>query len=125
MAIWHKNYINTADRPDADAKPRREGRPASGTFAMLNASSAHSASIAHRHDRLAGLGRLAMRLATWPARVVAARRTLSQLAGLSEHELSDIGLTRQDLVDFTARPLDEDPTPHLSRARASRARLCH
>jgi hypothetical protein len=44
------------------------------------------------------------------------------LASLSEYELRDVGLTRQDLVDFTARPLDEDPTPHLNRARISRAR---
>jgi uncharacterized protein YjiS (DUF1127 family) len=60
--------------------------------------------------------------ALWPARVVAARRTLAQLSGLSEYELRDIGLSRQDLVDFTARPLDEDPTPHLARSRAARKR---
>jgi uncharacterized protein YjiS (DUF1127 family) len=62
------------------------------------------------------------RVALWPARVIEARRTLSQLAALSEYELRDVGLTRQDLVDLTARPLDEDPTPHLNRARISRAR---
>jgi uncharacterized protein YjiS (DUF1127 family) len=63
-----------------------------------------------------------MRALLWPARVVTARRTLTQLAGLSEYELRDIGLSRQDLVDFTARPLDEDPTPHLARSRSERAR---
>jgi uncharacterized protein YjiS (DUF1127 family) len=62
------------------------------------------------------------RVALWPAHVVAARQTLAQLSGLNEYELRDIGLTRQDLVDITARPLDEDPTPHLNRARISRAR---
>jgi uncharacterized protein YjiS (DUF1127 family) len=64
----------------------------------------------------------AARVALWPAHVIAARRTLAQLASLSEYELRDVGLTRQDLVDFTARPLDEDPTPHLNEARVSRAR---
>jgi uncharacterized protein YjiS (DUF1127 family) len=65
---------------------------------------------------------MAARIALWPARVIAARRTLAQLASLSEYELRDVGLTRQDLVDLTARPLDEDPTPHLNRARISRVR---
>jgi uncharacterized protein YjiS (DUF1127 family) len=69
------------------------------------------------------LGGAIMRALLWPARVVMARRTLAQLAGLSEYELRDIGLSRQDLVDFTARPLDEDPTPHLARSRAARARM--
>ncbi|MGA2791957.1 MAG: DUF1127 domain-containing protein [Roseiarcus sp.] len=68
------------------------------------------------------LGAAIVRALLWPARVMAARRTLAQLAGLSEYELRDIGLSRQDLVDFTARPLDEDPTPHLARSRAARAR---
>jgi uncharacterized protein YjiS (DUF1127 family) len=77
----------------------------------------------HSQVRLArALGAAVVRVLLWPARVVAARRTLAQLAGLSEYELRDIGLSRQDLVDFTARPLDEDPTPHLVRSRAARAR---
>jgi uncharacterized protein YjiS (DUF1127 family) len=65
---------------------------------------------------------LAKRVALWPVHVVAARRTLAQLAALSEYELRDVGLTRQDLLDLTARPLDEDLTPHLNRARFSRTR---
>ena len=65
---------------------------------------------------------LAKRVALWPVHVVAARRTLAQLAALSDYELRDVGLVRQDLVDLTARALDEDPTPHLNRARISRAR---
>jgi uncharacterized protein YjiS (DUF1127 family) len=68
------------------------------------------------------LGAAIIRALLWPARVMAARRTLAQLAGLSEYELRDIGLSRQDLVDLTARPLDEDPTPHLARSRAARER---
>jgi uncharacterized protein YjiS (DUF1127 family) len=68
------------------------------------------------------LGAAVLRALFWPSRVIAARRTLAQLAGLSEYELRDIGLSRQDLVDFTARPLDEDPTPHLARSRAARVR---
>ena len=74
---------------------------------------------------LSTLGSAALRALLWPARVVAARRTLAQLASLSEYELRDIGLSRQDLVDFTARPLDEDPTPHLADSRAARAQAAH
>jgi uncharacterized protein YjiS (DUF1127 family) len=81
-----------------------------------NPSSFGRASLA---DRFASI---ASRVALWPAHVIAARRTLAQLSSLSEYELRDVGLTRQDLVDLTARPLDEDPTPHLNRARISRAR---
>jgi uncharacterized protein YjiS (DUF1127 family) len=44
------------------------------------------------------------RIALWPVHVIEARRTLAQLAALSDYELRDVGLTRQDLVDITARP---------------------
>ena len=74
---------------------------------------------------LAAFGASALRALMWPVRVIEARRTLAQLASLSEYELRDIGLSRQDLVDFTARPLDEDPTPHLADSRAARARAAH
>jgi hypothetical protein len=59
---------------------------------------------------LAALGAGALRAVMWPLRVIEARRTLEQLAGLS---------------DFTARPLDEDPTPHLADSRAARARAAY
>jgi uncharacterized protein YjiS (DUF1127 family) len=73
-------------------------------------------------SRVAAFGAAVRRAALWPARVIEARRTLNALAGLSRTELRDIGLSPQDLVDFTARPLDEDPTPHLERSRAAKAR---
>jgi hypothetical protein len=41
---------------------------------------------------------------------------------MSEYELRDIGLTRQDVVDATALPLDSDPSPLLVRRRAARER---
>ena len=59
---------------------------------------------------------------SWPARVVAARRTMTQLARMSEYELRDIGLTRQDLSDASALPLDADPSALLARRRAARER---
>jgi uncharacterized protein YjiS (DUF1127 family) len=62
------------------------------------------------------------RALTWPARVVAARQTMGQLARMSEYELRDIGLTRQDLSDATALPLDVDPSALLARRRAARER---
>jgi uncharacterized protein YjiS (DUF1127 family) len=58
----------------------------------------------------------------WPARVAAARRTIRELARMSEYELRDIGLSRQDLFDSTALPLDADPSGLLGRRRAARVR---
>jgi uncharacterized protein YjiS (DUF1127 family) len=58
------------------------------------------------------------RVVAWPARVIAARRVVGALSGMSDRELSDIGLARQDLRDASALPLDADP----SRLFADRAR---
>ena len=77
------------------------------------ASFTHSAS--HAADAL-------WRILSWPARVSAARRTMSELARMSEYELRDIGLTRSDLNDATALPLDADPSGLLVRRRAWRER---
>jgi uncharacterized protein YjiS (DUF1127 family) len=65
------------------------------------------------------------RALAWPARVIEARRTLATLAALSDHELRDIGLIRQDIADLTALAADEDPTARLARARAGRAWQSH
>lgn len=62
------------------------------------------------------------RALSWPARVGHARRTMTQLARMSEHELRDIGLSRQDVSDATALRIDEDPTALLVRRRAGRER---
>ena len=93
----------------------------------MNASAAPCPDLqgfGRRPDRTAleTLAALAARVVLWPIRVMEARRTLSQLAGLSDYELRDVGLIRQDLANLTARPLDEDPTPYLTSARISRAR---
>ena len=75
------------------------------------ASFTHSAS--HAADAL-------WRVLSWPARVSAARRTMSELSRMSEYELRDIGLTRSDLNDATALPLDADPSGLLVRRRSWR-----
>ena len=62
------------------------------------------------------------RVLTWPARVGAARRTMADLARMSEFELRDIGLTRADVNDATALPLDADPSRLLVKRRAWRER---
>jgi len=63
------------------------------------------------------------RAMAWPGRVGAARRTMHELSRMSDYELRDIGLTRQDLSDASALPLDSDPSALLVRRRAGRARL--
>ena len=54
------------------------------------------------------------RLILWPARLLAARAALAQLANLDARELADIGLSRSDLRDATALRRDADPTQFLA-----------
>ena len=60
------------------------------------------------------------RVLSWPARVAQARRTMAQLARMSDVEMRDIGLVRQDVVDESALRLDIDPRAPLGRRRAGR-----
>jgi uncharacterized protein YjiS (DUF1127 family) len=50
------------------------------------------------------------RFVSWPFRVAAARAAMRELAAMSDRELADIRLTRQDLRDASALSLDDDPT---------------
>ncbi len=51
------------------------------------------------------------------------RRALYRLGEMSDHELSDIGLTRSDLYAVEGGPLSIDPTARLGAlARANRER---
>jgi uncharacterized protein YjiS (DUF1127 family) len=75
-----------------------------------------------RHSDFSAMVRRAL---SWPARVVEARRTMAQLAQMSDRELSDIGLLRSDLADVSALPRGEDPGERLARARAVRAWYGH
>jgi uncharacterized protein YjiS (DUF1127 family) len=61
------------------------------------------------------------RLALWPFRVAAARAAMRQLAGMSDRELADIRLTRQDLRDASALALSEDPSRVLAMRIRERA----
>lgn len=72
---------------------------------------------------LRSAGALAMHVLTWPSRFVAARAVMNRLGAMSDHELRDIGLTRQDLRDATALVPDEDPTRLLAGRAASRTRF--
>lgn len=62
------------------------------------------------------------RALAWPLRVMEARRIMLQLGRLGEHELRDIGLTRSDLQDVGALPLDADPSLLLRRRADERRR---
>lgn len=62
------------------------------------------------------------RLLLWFPRLLAARRDFDVLAGMSERELKDIGLTRADVGDITALPSDASPTEFLA-ARIEERRL--
>jgi uncharacterized protein YjiS (DUF1127 family) len=60
------------------------------------------------------------RALSWPARFVAARAALSQLAGMSDVELRDIGLVRQDVVDIGALRRDASRSASAERRAAPR-----
>ena len=63
------------------------------------------------------------RVLAWPIRVSEARAAMRQLGSMSEHELKDIGLTRQDLRDATGLVIDDDPTQLLAKRAAERSRI--
>jgi uncharacterized protein YjiS (DUF1127 family) len=103
---------------DGTASPRRreQGR-AAGPQAVPAAWQRPSAG--HLVARFA-------RLVSYPLRVIAAQRELEELGRMNEHELKDIGLTRQDLGDVTALPFDASPTEFLAARIDERycARAC-
>ena len=56
----------------------------------------------------------------WPLRALENRRLLDGMGAMSDHELRDIGLTRNDLRDATALPADREPGLFLAARAASR-----
>ena len=62
------------------------------------------------------------RALSWPSRISAARRAMRQLARMSDYELRDIGLVRQDIVDASMLDPADDPSAMLARRRVSRER---
>jgi uncharacterized protein YjiS (DUF1127 family) len=69
--------------------------------------------------RLAGA---AMALVRLPARIMAIRRDMALLGAMSDGELSDIGLMRQDLWDASLLPFGTHPGALLSERVESRKR---
>jgi uncharacterized protein YjiS (DUF1127 family) len=76
---------------------------------------------------LAGLSRAAAATLTgidavlmWPFRASENRRLVETLGAMSDHDLRDIGLTRHDLRDTLALPLDRDAGAFLADRRSSR-----
>jgi uncharacterized protein YjiS (DUF1127 family) len=66
--------------------------------------------------------RAAVRILAWPAQAWRVRQEYALLAGMSEHELRDIGLSRQDVVDVSAYKVGEDPTLMLAKRAEERRR---
>lgn len=63
----------------------------------------------------------------YPIRFYQARRDIAQLAAMDDTQLRDIGLTRFDVANAAALPLDRNPTEALSNVVAERRRntRCH
>jgi uncharacterized protein YjiS (DUF1127 family) len=62
------------------------------------------------------------RALSWPARISAERLAMGELARMSDYELSDIGLVRQDVVDASALRLDADRSAIRAGRRLARER---
>ena len=56
----------------------------------------------------------------WPLRALEHRRLLDGMGAMNDHELRDVGLTRQDLRDATALPAGRDPGLLLAARAAGR-----
>ncbi|MDX7953044.1 DUF1127 domain-containing protein [Lichenihabitans sp. Uapishka_5] len=67
------------------------------------------------------LGRVAI-LLSLPGRVAAVRRDMALLGRMTPAELSDIGLSRQDVSDAATLPLWQSPGTLLTRRAAERRR---
>ena len=59
-------------------------------------------------------------LVLWPARVAAARKTLRSVSTMSDYELRDIGLTRQDVLDASCLGAAQDPGALFTRRVAEK-----
>ena len=84
-------------------------RPTTGDRALAGLSRAAAAA-------LTGIDAVLM----WPFRASENRRLMETLSAMSDHDLRDIGLTRHDLRDMMALPLDRDAGAFLAARRSSR-----
>jgi uncharacterized protein YjiS (DUF1127 family) len=66
--------------------------------------------------------RLVWQIVAWPVQAWRIRQEYAVLAGMSEHELRDIGLSRQDVIDASAYKAGEDPTQMLATRAEERRR---
>ena len=72
---------------------------------------------------LATVGKVVANLLLAPFHLFDERQLRSTLAQMNDHELADIGLSRQDIADATALPLTSEAGSFLSgRAGARRRR---
>lgn len=90
--------------------------------------SAFAPRAAHPSDRtrtptLAVLGRIGWSVLSWPSRAYEHRRLLHAMAGMSDHELSDVGLARQDLLDAVTLPITGEVGSFLAARSAERRHL--
>ena len=84
-------------------------RPTTGDRALAGLSRAAAAA-------LTGIDAVLM----WPFRASENRRLMETLSAMSDHDLRDIGLTRHDLRDTMALPLDRDAGAFLAARRSGR-----
>ena len=71
---------------------------------------------------LALVGQAAAALVLAPFHLFDERQLRTRLAQLNEHELADIGLSRQDIADATALPLSSEAGAFLSGRADGRRR---
>ena len=90
-------------------------------FAGLPRSSTPSLSL-HVRRAVARACSAALFAVQWPMRVHANRQLLERMSCMSDYELADIGLTRRDLSDVSALPLDTEAGAFLAKRANDRRR---
>ena len=78
-------------------------------------------SATHRNAHKHFFGRMAGLVSSFAARMHQ-RSELAQLAEMTDSQLADIGLTRNDVRHALNLPLGDDPASSLMRARANNIR---
>jgi uncharacterized protein YjiS (DUF1127 family) len=73
-----------------------------------------------RHSGRSGLGTIQRLIRNWTS-----RHAVAKLEKLSDHQLRDVGLSRDDLLRLKSLPLDVDPASEMERLRFLSSRQPH
>jgi uncharacterized protein YjiS (DUF1127 family) len=112
------------DSPAGNPFPAHAGLlPKEATMIMpLTLPSVRSGSEDKSRKAVSSTWNTVIRIAAYPVRFYQARRDIALLAAMDDAQLRDIGLSRIDVANAAALPLERSPTEALSELVAERRR---